>query len=393
MEDILKINEMQEYFDTETGDELSLWFGKYSCIVDGITVSLNNVPLLKNKNTKKIYFPDKTKLMIQYFVEEAKKNKKSGIELSPKAQVREMYDFAKEFNFLYSHIDYEYIPGLIRPWNIGFLTPVLFNIDVLNKYSQNPKYRLELFSSTYGTIEKIDEWSIQFGVNKNKKVIIWLGDIHSLPKNEKNYLLSENVESDHDIHSEFYNAQIAVQSANASIENRTFTLRKDISDLFLKMYAVPFNMLDGEVSEVIKNFDKPIFWEDKHISPVVEALNRIFVESINIKDIKSIIKNENTRIDFGKKGSLKIITEWFGDILNMPNHMAVMSPFYVLYDFRVMVCHLQSSDTKEEQRIKINERLNIDRNNESYEEVYDALFKSLENSLSIIHLFFQNIKN
>lgn len=380
--------ECQSYFSDE-GANLVLCFDYQEFSMDGVLVKSNGLPLLKDEVKGTYFLPDSSKGILKRFVSAAKNQ--SLIEISitpPKGFGAERYSFCEEYPFLYSAIDYNFIPGLWRPFDTGFLTPVFFNMDVLNKYSQNPQYRFDLFSSTYGSIEKGAEWSIRFGVNKKKKVIMWLGDIATLPQNEIYYLLSENVDSDHDIHSEFYDAQIDVKWSAPSIEMRTFRLRKEISDLVLKIYGVPFNMLEGEVSNVIENLGKPIFWEDKHVSPVVEALNRIFVESINVKELKAVIRNQNKKAVFDKKGSLKIVTEWFGETLGIKNFASIMCPFYVLYDFRVMVCHLQSDDTKDGQREKINERLRLSLENNSYENIYDALFVSLERSLIAIRDFF-----
>lgn len=381
-------DECQSYFSNE-GADLALCFDYHEFSMDGVLVKSDGLPLLKDEVKGAYFLPDLLKPILARLVSEAKSQSLAEISITPPQGFgSERYSFCEGYPFRYSALDYNFIPGLRRPFNTGFLTPVFFNMDVLNKYSQNPQYRLDIFSSTYGSIEKGTEWNIQFGVNKEKKVIMWLGDIAALPQSEIYYLLSENVDSDHDIHSEFYNAQIDVKWSAPSIETRTFRLRKTISDLVLKIYGVPLNMLEGEVSNVIENLGKPIFWEDKHVSPVVEALNRIFVESINVKELKTVIRNQNRNAVFDKKGSLKIVTEWFGETLGINNSASIMCPFYVLYDFRVMVCHLQSDDTKDGQREKINERLGLSLENESYENIYDALFVSLERSLIAISDFF-----
>lgn len=380
----LRLNEVQTYFDNETEEPLSLCFEDYFCVIANKEVHLSNVPLLKNNDNGKIYFPDKIKLEIASFLKKADEQNEDKIYLSPKRRGNKRYHYAAKYDFKYSSIDYEYIPGLYREFNEGFLTPVYFNISVLNKYSQNPDYSLDLFSSTYGTISYKDEWNIQFGVNKNKNIIMWLGDIDSLHEEEKYYLRSENINSDHCIHSEFYNAQIDVKWADPCLENRVFRLRNDLSQLTKKLYQTPFYMLEGEVSDVISNLDKPIFWEDKHVSPVVESLNRIFVESLNTNGIKTIIKEQKPDIDTKGKKGLKLFSLYIEHILDKNNFNELMCPFFVLYDFRIMVCHLQSTNTKEEQLKGINKRLSIDEDNKSYEQIYDRLFSEMEKSYNEI---------
>ena len=281
----LKLDEVQSYFDGT--HELHLTFDDFHINIDGIDIYMNNVPLLKNNNNNEFFFPDKTKYIIQHFMTQAKEQKKDKVTLKPNRNtLLKRYDYCPDLNFIYSSIDYEYIPGLVRPWDEGFLTPVFFNLAVLNKYSQHPEYKLDLFADTYGSINCGNEWNIQFGINKNKKVIMWLGDISGLPINEQYFLRSENIESDHDIHSEFYNGQIDVQWSESSKQNKLFELRSTFKTLVSEKYDLDLYILDGEVSKIFENLDRPVFWEDKHISPVVESLNRIFVESINSKGIK-----------------------------------------------------------------------------------------------------------
>ena len=63
---------------------------------------------------------------------------------------------AEKVKFIYDKDDYYFIPGLIRPWKIGFLTPVFFNIEVLLKYIHHPLYGLDIGADTFGYIYKGD---------------------------------------------------------------------------------------------------------------------------------------------------------------------------------------------------------------------------------------------
>ncbi|EKO3843941.1 hypothetical protein P7M10_22880 [Vibrio parahaemolyticus] len=376
----MELDNMQSYFDERTKEPLQLWFGKHFDIIEGKQVHLTNVPLLKNPKTGEVFYPDKTKQVISHFLSEAKRRNEGGIDLCPRELGSKRYPYSEELNFKYSSIDYEYIPGLYRPWNEGFLTPVYFKIGVLNKFSQNPEYEIDLLSSTYGTISFKDEWNIQFGLNKDKIVIMWLGDIDRLPEDEKYYLRSENIESVHCIHSEFYNAQIEVEWAEPSIENKVFELRNNFSSLTKKAFGESIYMLDGEVSEVISNLDKPVFWEDKHVSPVIESLNRIFVESLNSVGIKSILRGSNPELDLKNKKGLKLLSLYIEHNLKKQNPEQIMCPFFVLYDFRILVCHLRSNESRDELLARVNERLGLRKDQQSFEEIYDRLFVEMEKS-------------
>lgn len=376
-------NEIQKYFDHETGDELQLTFQNHTMIKNDVLVEMSGVPLLINKENGKVYLPELTKKMVNYFIGEAKKINNSHIHLSPKNIEKEKFSYAKKFDFNYSTIDYEYIPGLVRPWDEGFLTPVFFNIAVLNKYSQHPEYTLELFSETYGTIRNKDNWYIPFGINKNKKVIAWLGDISKLPENEIYYLRSENIGSDHDIHSEFYNAQIEVVASEPSIQSSTFHKRKALNEIVFEKQGFPLYVLEGEISETLEHLDRPVFWEEKHVSPVIEALNRVFVESINVKEIKKYLSVSNSSLDLKSKRGLKLFQTWLEEFIDKDAAYKIMCPFFVLYDFRVRSSHLQSTEKNKESLLSIIERLELS-NNAGFEEIYDMLIFSLHKSYAQI---------
>src|SRR3546814_19802445 len=54
--------------------------------------------------------------------------------------------------FQYDPDDYYYYPGLERPWDIGFLTPLFFNRTVLTKYNADPRSLIRFAPPTYGAI-------------------------------------------------------------------------------------------------------------------------------------------------------------------------------------------------------------------------------------------------
>lgn len=59
-------------------------------------------------------------------------------------------------------------------------------------------------------------------------------------------------------------------------------------------------------------------------------------------------------------------------------------PFFVLYDFRVLTCHLASDDTREKMLASINERLGLASTNTEMDAIYFALLPKLADSLAAI---------
>ncbi|RZM78011.1 hypothetical protein [Leptolyngbya iicbica] len=362
---------------------LDFCFDRHLIVFEGINIYLSDIPLLRCDNCSTYYFPEKTKAVILTVSEQAKEQAKPVVRLSPRQDFKRHFNYGK-VEFLYDHRDYENIPGLQRPWDDGFLTPVFFNLAVLNKYSQHPDYRLDLFSKTYGSIENKDDFNISFGINRNRKVIMWLGDIDKLPLNEQHYLRSENVYSDHDLCSEFYESQIEVQFSNPSPENALFHVRSEVVKACLRERKGYLHTLEGEISKVIENLDRPVFWQEKHVGPVIEALNRVMIESLDARFLKSELKDLLSKNELKSLRSLKLLEKWLENILQTPRFSEVALPFYVLYDFRILSSHL-TSESKRQQTIKnINKRLNLPEENKDYELIYDELISRLRESYEIM---------
>jgi hypothetical protein len=377
----LQLDKFQRYFEEVSGRPLHICFDDLEIDVDGVHVFLEGVPLLKDEETGDIYFPDRTKQIIAYFVEESHKKGEKSATIHRREEHAPRYSYATKFDLLYSDVDYEYIPGLTRPWDEGYLTPVFFNLSVLNKYTQHPDYRLDLFSTTYGTIWCGDQWTIDFGINRNKRVIMWLGDIAGLPEPEIYYLRSENIESDHDIHSQFYDAQIEVEFAESSSQQKAILKRRALNEIVRNKFGWSLFHLEGEVDSIIANLNRPVFWQDKHVGPAIESLNKIFVESVNVKALKKDIEKVQPESDVRSLGSLKSLELWLSARLGLSNAAALMCPLFVLYDFRILTCHLIPDKDRSKTLSAINTRLELPKENTVNELIYDGLVSKLLSSI------------
>lgn len=280
---------------------------KFMKLKSGEKIAFANVPLLMCGGCQKRYIPYQTKEILDEFqqrLENTKhENQPQSIDIVEKEEDKKefsveetetWYDFekiknmfcndkfiAEKVKFLYDRDDYYFIPGLVRPWKIGFLTPVFFNIEVLLKYIHHPQYGLDIGADTFGYIYKGDEHYISFGINENNKVIMWLGDIIDLNVEEQFYLRSENVPSDHSIGSEFYEAQIEVQWAEASAERKLLKKRLDFNEKVRDNYNLAVAQLDTETLRVAKNIRKLLVNTNDAFKDLIIPLNELFVEAIN----------------------------------------------------------------------------------------------------------------
>ena len=197
------------YFD-EGGTPLRLCFDKRSLQFSGLKVVLNQLPYLFNDATDEVFFPTTSVAIIEEAVARAKRSTKDVVTINQVGRFsRGKLPIAQGTSFKYSAIDHFFIPGLLR--NIppdGYLTPIYFNKDVLLKYEHSESCSLDQATSSAGSIQMKGGQTVPYGVNQRGSVIMWLGDIVSLPEQEKMYLYSENIDPQHDLHSDFYNNQI-----------------------------------------------------------------------------------------------------------------------------------------------------------------------------------------
>lgn len=374
-------------YKTDDGQKLELIFNEVEDNLNGVIVRTRGMPFLRDRRNNKLYRTPFTDVALGMLVEIAKKNGLSSIDgITPPSHIQDArFDsLCPSVQFEYSNIEYLSIPGLGSEFSHeGFLAPVYFNNEVLNKYTQNPKYTIDIFSGTYGSIAQVDEWQISFGVNAKKQVIMWLGDIDKLPVKEQQYLLSENISSTFDIHSDFFDAQIENQWSEGAIENKCLNLRGEISDKIKYFYGDSLYKLPDEIGLTIAGLQKPIFWEDRHVAPVIESLNRIFIESLNENFLKDFLSSREIKIAPGARG-LKLLGKVIENLSDQSAARTIMSPFFVLYDYRINVCHLQSQKSVMTKTKTINERLSVDESNTSHEVIYDSLFEKIYDSLTTI---------
>ena len=307
-------------------------------------------------------------------------------------EVSEWYDFDKirerffnekfiseKVKFIYDKDDYYFIPGLTRPWRIGFLTPVFFNLEVLLKYIHHPSYGLDIGADTFGYIYKGEEHFVKFGINDNSRVIMWLGDIVELPLEEQFYLRSENIISDHSIGSEFYEAEIEVTWANPSSEAKLLKQRLEFNEKVRSRFGLAIAQLDTETLRVAKGIRKLIVNTNDAFKDLMIPLNELFVESINNKDIRSRLKKDYPELKAAlkdKKG-IKLLTMWLEKNTEGIDVGVEIGPLFVLYDLRLISAHLYSDTSREEMLQFCCERLGLDKNENDYIVISNKLIEKL----------------
>lgn len=374
-------------------------------LTSGKRIGFINAPVLVCSGCSSRYIPYMTNTLISEIreIEEESGSQEASEAIEPtvregnahegdSCQISAWYDFdkiknsifdkkfiAEKVKFIYDKDDYYFIPGLIREWKVGFLTPVFFNIEVLLKYIHHPNYGLDIGADTFGYVYKGDEHYITFGINENNKVIMWLGDIGNLPVEEQFYLRSENIPSDHSIGSEFYEAEIEVTWAKASAEKTLLKKRLEFNESVRENFGFSVAQLDTETLRIAKNIHKLLINTNDAFKDLMIPLNELFVEAINNKDIRKKLKEQYPELkdELKDKKGIKLFQLWLERNTDGVDVSLEIAPLFVLYDLRLVSAHLYSDESRDDLLNSCCTRLGLDQNERDYIVIANTLIDKL----------------
>lgn len=346
----------RNYCDSCNG-HLDLAYTDFEEVVSDVDIRVYGLPVLRCPACIKDHLPDRSRFLIIDSHEKCTKNGTPEF-VANRRKIEKDFGFST-VPFLYDPDDYFYIPGLQRPWDEGFLTPVFFKRGVLLKYDNAPGYRVRFASTTYGDIDT-GSTSISFGINRHGNVVMWLGDIAKLPVDEQYYLRSENLPSDHSVGSEFYDGQIECVFTERAREDELFRRRSDFIEACFLRFGKKVAHLDAEVMELALSFNGPVVDTDKERRHVADTLNKLYIESFDngaLGDVMSSLGGDPKKL-----GSLKRLQRLLELAEPESDVATLLSPLYVLYDLRVAYSHLTSATTSQEILKKVTDRLDLAEN-------------------------------
>lgn len=316
------------------------------------------------------------------------KNGFKNCKLTMKSDIR--YEFAKTANFIYDSRDMS-IPGLgvdLDPTNPkGFSCPVYFDRKVLNNFFTDNDYELDFFSESYGSIAKKGtdgwqyEWKIVFGINKNDKVILFLGDLDQIDSDDRAifWLKSYNVNSDHCIvDTELYRGQFNCIFSEPIIEHRIISLRNSFFSKIKKKYGIELFHLEEEVEANGRDLQKPINYSKNEIKQNIITLDGVLNEGIDCEALRTLcsqivvpppanIKNLKTR---------KLLQNIISVSAGQDDARDIIAPLFYLNDLRVCFAHLISQETIDEYESNIVSAFNLSAFTD-YRKLYDTLIDKL----------------
>lgn len=318
-------------------------------------------------------------------------------EFSPKPYFQR-FKYAEKAEYKYDHWDYFSIPGLKfdeEHSEEGFLTPVYFDKKVLVSFLALPEYEVDLFSESYGDFAKLCtddsgyqyEWNIPFGINSNGKVVFWLGDLDDIEDETSiNLLKAFNVPSDHQLtSSEFYQAQMCCRFSEPIAEKRIISNRNAFIKNVSKRYGVEISHLFEESAEHEEKIIRPILFSRQNVSDVINAFHKVLIEGIDIQGLKTLYEKltppEKRNRNYATWKSIKLIEGTLNGLSEAAgvsvDLASLMSPLYILNDFRILLDHLLAEKDQAETKNHIVDTLKVD-SFDNQEAIYFEEIKRLE---------------
>ncbi|MFW5804320.1 MAG: hypothetical protein ACOCWG_03705 [bacterium] len=265
-----------------------------------------------------------------------------------KSTENKVFESLNTVGFKYDSRDYYSIPGLYMQWDEGYLTPIFFSKELLLYYNAHPEYKVKFASTTrFHIYNKKDEALIShgFGINRNGKIICWLGDLEAELQGDENYVhrnlfLTFNIDSDHDIISDYYFNQIEANWTSSDNETGIFYHRNEFDKKIKNLFGFELTQLD--INKLIDEYKHPVINESHQIETSYIKLNSLLTESLNVSELKkSLIANGiDSKSIKGLKG-LKLFEKFVEHNLKFENSSEIVSLLFILYDLRSLAGHIK----------------------------------------------------
>ncbi|MCH7624866.1 MAG: hypothetical protein IIC83_02980 [Chloroflexi bacterium] len=189
----------------------------------------------------------------------------------------------------YNSQDYYYIPWLMRPSEDGYLAPVFFEPDLLLHYNNSSKFRV--IQTSFSSVEILDANDKSliphgFGINRRCRLFAWLGDLHQAfsdghLSDELLRFRASNIESDHDVVSDFYFSEIEAEFTKPDNEFQIFHLKNEFEKKVKGLYRIELSRIN--LQDLPSDYRQPMIDEINQVFRVYTSLNSALVETIQKK--------------------------------------------------------------------------------------------------------------
>lgn len=227
------------------------------------------------------------------------------------------------------------------------------------------------------------DWSVPFGFNSNGKLVFWLGDLNYMDAQSQAILKGFNVDSDHlIIDSEFFQDQMNCMFSRP-IKEKQILMNKDNFILNVKKkYNIDLTHLEKECSSQTENIGRPLVFTEQSISGVINAFDKVLVEGFDVGQLRELYKTLYTESErdaqYERWQSIRLIKEillkWCEKLEDTIDVETLVSPLYILHDYRIYLDHLLSEEKQENTKMHIVETLGV----QNFEEQEAIYFEEIE---------------
>lgn len=363
-------------------------------IIGDYCITVVECPILKCQKCFKYKLGNRMPKQIQYAYTDLSNSEYSSCRLTTKL---ERFQYVEYANFVYDGRDLN-IPGIgfdLDPTNSkGFSCPVFFDKKVLNNFFTDNDYSLNMFSESYGDIAKRGtdgwdwEWNIPFGINKNGNVILFLGDLEQIDKDDRAilWLKSYNIKSDHEIlDTEFYRAQFLNEFSEPIIENRIINLRNCFFERVEREFGIALHHLEEEVEASANELRKPINYSKSEIKENIIILDGLLNEGIDCNRLRELyVRVVNPLPDNYKDlKTRKLLQGIIAAVEGADFAKSMISSLFYLNDLRVCYAHLISSSEIDKMMGRIIVAYGLV-NEDEFKKLYCRLIKELYELYSLL---------
>lgn len=178
-----------------------------------------------------------------------------------------------------------------NPGAPNFITPVYFTKDVLDRYTNNPSQ----YTVADDHIMFLNIWSIPYTINKEDKVIVWLGDLGRIPYKEQQYWKVFNISPYGKVNEKFIKRQLMAEwTESIGEEKQLFSLIDKLNNITKKVFGEGmFKDLPEGDKQLESAFIIPSNKSITQYQTFLIQLNKLTVERINTKLISKMVDKED----------------------------------------------------------------------------------------------------
>ena len=152
------------------------------------------------------------------------------------------------------------------------------------------------------------------------------------PDPDVKMLAVHNVESNHDIGSEFYEGQIQAEFTELSKEQRIVRAQGQFEgEVFDNRSGLKIFQLQPEAIALMAELRRPLHFTESEFGDAMEVMTKLFIKRINVAALKDNLRSVLPEKDierFKSYGGLKTLELWLGQVLKLATAPEVMLPLF-----------------------------------------------------------------